>query len=464
MSPSMNEARRQAVARTLGRWPRVRPGAGATARSLWLDAGGLADADGHRLADATLPASGLDLLLSEHLLTPLVAEAGLALAGADDIRQHAANLLGHYHGPQAQGWPLAPWSQGRGALRRCGAWALSSAESSERWTALQARLRSARPASLACLEACRRQEQAWAQAPHAALAWVESGLLCWLELQSGVLQSVRHLRLSAPTPEALCRRLQPLLASLPAGTETLLAGCGLSAPLDPPPAGVRVLGSPEALAAARPDPLLWAWPAPAPREASGDFLPPVQPLARWRWPLLGVALLCLALAAQEAWQAHAQRQSAREGVAGLQARLGRQPAPAFRSGKATAGDPKALIEARQSLQQPWPVLLAQIEAAALDEQQRPRVAWLGLDLQSARAEVRLEGQAEDRGQILAVAGALAGQPGWTEVLPAAIQAEDGGRPGLRFSLQARLTPATAAEAGVPLMPAASVASATGSLR
>lgn len=457
MSPSMNEARREAVANALGRWP-LR---GAEPRPLWLDAQGLADADGHRIADAELPASGLDLLLSEHLLTPLVAEAGLDLPGAEDIRQHAAHLLGHYHGPQAQGWPLAPWSQGHGALRRCGAWALSCAGSGERWTALQARLRSARPASLACLEACRRQEPAWARAPHATLAWVESGLLCWLELQAGVLQSVRHLRLAAPTPEALCRRLQPLLARLPAGSETLLAGCGLSAPLGPPPAGVRVLGSPEALAAARPDPLLWAWPAPAPREASGDFLPPVQSLARWRWPLLGVAMLCLGLASQEAWQAHAQRQFAQDSVSRLQARQA-SPAPRVdRGAKASTAEPKALLEARQALHHPWPVLLAQVEAAALDEQQRPRVAWLGLDLQAARAEVRLEGQAEDRSQILAVADALARLPGWTEVLPAAIQAEEGGRPGLRFSLQARLAPALAAEAGTPVGAAASAAAMPG---
>lgn len=459
MSPSMNEARREAVARALGRWPRR----GAEPRPLWLDPQGPADADGHRLAQSALPAGGLDLLLSEHLLTPLVAEAGLDLPGADDIRGHALHLLGHYHGSLAQGWPLAPWSEGRGALRRCGAWALSSGDAGEPWASLLPRLRSARPASLACLQACRRLEPAWAQAPHAALAWVESGLLCWLALQSGVLQSVRHLRLPAPTPEALCRRLQPLLAGLPAGTETLLAGFGLSAPLEPPP-GVRLLGKPEALTAARPDPLLWTMPAPAPREASGDFLPPVQPLARWRWPLLGVALLCLGLAAQEAWQARAQRQFAQDSVSRLQARQGRPTPPPARGAKVPAGDPKALLEARQSLSQPWQALLAQIEAAGLDEQQRPRVAWLGLDLQSARAEVRLEGQAEDRAQILAVADALAGQPGWTEVLPVAIQMEEAGRPGLRFSLQARLTQALVAEAGVPAMAAASAAPVAGGSR
>lgn len=442
MSPSMNEARRTAVAGVPGRWL---PWPAVAVRPLWLDVDGLRDADGHPLADPGTAGPGLDLVLSEQLLTPLVAEAGLDLPGADDIHAHAVQLLSHYHGPQAQGWVLAPWADGRGALRRCGAWALSSPE---HWTALRPSLRSARPASWACLEACRRQQPAWAQAPHAALAWVEAGLLCWLELRSGVLQVVRHLRLASPTPQALSQRLQPLLAGLPEGTETLLAGHGLSAPLDALPAGVRLLSP---LQAAMPDPLLWAQPAPAPREAAGDFLPPVQALARWRWPLLGVALLCLGLAAQDAWQARAQRQFARDSVAGLQARQGRPVPAASRVSKASAGDPKALAEARQALQQPWLAVLAQIEAAALDEQQRPQVAWLGLDLQAARAEIRLEGQAEDRARILAVADALARLPGWTEVLPGAIQAEDGGRPGLRFSLQARLTALPAGAA----MPSAS---------
>ena len=444
MSPSMNEARRRAAG-VKSPWSRWSATAG---RPLWLDREGLRDADGHPLNEPGAAASGLDLVLSEQLLTPLVAEAGLDLPAADDIRAHAAQLLSHYHGPQAQGWPLAPWSEGRGALRRCGAWALSSPEG---WTALRPRLRSARPASWACLEACRREHPAWAQAPHAALAWVEAGLLCWLELRSGVLQAVRHLRLASPTPQALGQRLQPLLAGLPEGAETLLAGHGLSGPFDQLPAGVRLLSP---LQAATPDPLLWAQPAPAPREAAADFLPPVSSLARWRWPLLGVALLCLGLAAQDAWQARAQRQFAHDSVAGLQARQGRPAPAASRVSKAPAGDPKALTEARQALQQPWQVVLAQIESAALDEQQRPRVAWLGLDLQAARSEIRLEGQAEDRARILAVADALARLPGWTEVLPGAIQAEDGGRPGLRFSLQARLTPLPA---GAPTGPASGVA-------
>lgn len=439
MSPSTNEARRAAGARMPGRWTRWRAAAG---RPLWLGLDGLRDADGDGLADLSAFGTGLDLVLSEQLLTPLVAEAGLDLPGADAIRAHAVHLLSHYHGPQAQHWPLAPWSEGRGGLRRCGAWALSA---SQCWPEPGPRLRSARPASLVCLEACRRQDPAWAHLPHAALAWVEGGLLCWLELQAGVLQTVRHLRLASPCPEALLQRLQPLLAALPQGSETLLAGHGLSAALDAVPAGVRLLNP---LHVATPAPLLWAHAARAPCEASGDFLPPFPPLARWRWPLLGVALLCLGLAVQEAWQAHAQRQSAREGVASLQARLSRSVTPSQgRPGaRALAGDPKALAEARQALQQPWWGVLTQIEAAALDEQQRPRVAWLGLDLQAARAEVRLEGQADDRAQILAVADALARLPGWTEVLPGAIQAEDGGRPGLRFSLQARLAPVSAAPA------------------
>ena len=443
MSPSMNEMRQAAVTRQLG---------GSTrSRSLWLGVEGLQDAvSGERwsLAEAQQGRAGLDLLLSEHLLLPLVADADLPLDGGDEIRSHAAQLLVHYHGASAQSWPLAPWAEGRGGQRRCGAWAWTSPEP---WTALRPLLRSARPASLACLAACRQQEPRWAQAPHAALAWVEGGLLCWMELQAGVLQAARHLRLAAPSPEALCQRLQALLAGLPAGTETLLAGHGLSAPLAASLDGVRCLTP---LDAAPPAALPWARPAPLPGESSGDFMPPVEPLARWRWPLLGVASLCLALAAQEGWQAHAQWQAAGQDLARLQARQApaRAGAHAPNNRPAIAGHKmltEALTEAKQSLQQPWQAVLAQIESAALDDSQRPRVAWLALDLQASRGELRLEGQAEDRAQILAVTDALSRLPGWREVLPGAIQPEEGGRPGLRFILQARLTADALAAAPAP---------------
>jgi len=182
----MNEMRQAAVTRQLG---------GSTrSRSLWLGVEGLQDAvSGERwsLAEAQQGRAGLDLLLSEHLLLPLVADADLPLDGGDEIRSHAAQLLVHYHGASAQSWPLAPWAEGRGGQRRCGAWAWTSPEP---WTALRPLLRSARPASLACLAACRQQEPRWAQAPHAALAWVEGGLLCWMELQAGVLQAARGPR------------------------------------------------------------------------------------------------------------------------------------------------------------------------------------------------------------------------------------------------------------------------------
>jgi len=446
----MSEARREAVARQLGRrpWLSSRP-----RRTLWLGPTGLLDpVTGEPWAPAdALPDTGeLDLVLSEQVLLPLVADADLALHDSDAIRHHAAQLLSHYHGVQAQSWPLAAWSEGRGGQRRCGAWALSSPEL---WPALQPHVRSARPAALACLAVCRQQEPQWAQAPHAALAWVEEGLLCWMTLQSGVLQTVRHLRLSAPGPEALRQRLQVLQQDLTPGTEILLAGHGLAAAWTEEMALCRCLTP---LEVKQPSSLLWTRPVPAPGEATGDFMPAVQPLARWRWPLLGVALLCLGLAAQEAWQARAQWQAAGEALASLQARQGRRmqaPAIASRPGtRPAAVDHKALLEARLALQQPWQAVLAQVEAAALDEQQRPRVAWLALDLQASRGELRLEGQAEDRAQILAVTEALSRLPGWGEVLPGAIQPEEGGRPGLRFTLQARLA-ADALSAAAPASPA-----------
>lgn len=425
MSPSMNDRSRS--------WRRTK------ARPAWLDVAGLRDADGGALDAVDRAAVPLDLVLSERLLTPVVADADLPLADPAEVAAHAAQLLSHYHGAAALAWPVAPWTLRQGARRRSGAWALSVPEG---WTALQRPLRSARPAAWAALAACRAADPAWAAAPQAALAWVEPGLLCWLVLEAGVPQTVRHLRLPANTPEALAERLQGLLAALPPGTETWMSGYGLSSPWRTPWPSLRC---PDPLDA--PHPPAWLWDA-VPMPGAGDFLPPARPLARWRWPLLGVALLCLGMAAQEAREARAAADEAGETLARLQARQAGLAAPvrasaptgAPRPGEARAASVvrPSLVVARQALQHPWPGVLSQIESAALDAQGRPLVAWLALDLQAARRELRLEGQAEDRAQILAVSEALARLPGWTDVLPGAIQPEEGGRPGLRFTLQARV--------------------------
>ncbi len=429
MSPSMNERPHPPQARR-PRMASVLPG--RLRCPLWLGPAGLGDG-AEATPDAAFPA---DLVLSEHLLTPMVADADLALPHDADLRAHAAQVLAHYHGAAALAWPLAPWAEGRGAHRRGGAWALSQAES---WHALSSSLRTARPASWAALAAVRAQDAAWERAPRAALAWVESTLLCWMTLEAGVLQTVRHLRLTAATPEALRARLQPLCAALPAEAAVVLAGYGLSAAWTETDTETAALCCLTPLESGVPPALLWASAAPVPAEAAGDFLPPVQPLRRWRWPLLTVAALCLAMAGQEAWQARARWQAAGQDLAALQARQGRPAARAPRvDARSAAADDQALRTARQALHQPWAGVLAQVERAALDEQQRPRVAWLGLDAQASRAEVRLEGLAEDRSRVLAVADALAREPGWREVLPGAIQPEEGGRPGLRFTLQARL--------------------------
>lgn len=429
MSRSMNEVRPEA--RPVGRLRRPTP------VPRWLGPSGLTsdgsadDASGH-------------LVLSEHLLTPLVAEADLALPTAADLRAHAAQVLSHYHGAAALDWPLAPWALGQGSQRRSGAWALTQAE---RWPAEPHTLRTARPAAWAALAAVRAQAPDWAQAPHAALAWVESTLLCWLVLQDGVLQSVRHLRLDGATPAALQARLAPLVGALPAETPVMLAGYGLTAAWTPAQPGLRCLTPLEAQEVPA---LLWEGAVPLPAEMGGDFLPPAQPLRRWRGPLLAVAALCLALAAQEAWQARAHWQSARDDVAALQSRVGRPagwgplaPASPRTAGTAAAPEEAALRVARQALQQPWASALTQLEQVALDDAGRATVAWLAFDLQASRPDVRLEGLAEDRARVLALADRLARTPGWQDVLPTAIQPEEGGRPGLRFTLQARWAPGQA---------------------
>lgn len=156
-----------------------------------------------------------------------------------------------------------------------------------------------------------------------------------------------------------------------------------------------------------------------------DFLRP----CRGPHPLAGVALaaalLVLAVAALDAWQAHGSRQTAQERLDTAQAMAARKPA------RAAVDSPqqRAEREALAQLQRPWPRVFESVESVRVDG-----VAWLALEA-GEQGALRLEGQAPDSAAALAAAEGLRRHTHWREVLVARLDAT--AVPGaVRFSLVA----------------------------
>lgn len=413
----------------------------ARPRLAWLDAAGLD-------ALAAQPGQALDLVLSERLAQHLVCEPGLPLADDDALRAYARQLLSHYFGAAAQRWPLAPWR----AAEAAGASALHGLDLAGLRATLAARqvaLRGLRPAWAALLQALAPQHPDWASAPHAALAWVEGGLLSWLELRAGRVQALSHQRLAAPTLEAL---LEALAERCSPGLVTLLLGYGLDGAELPGLPGLRQL-APLDGKAPRID---WfdrpgqQWPqAPRPDFAQPDG----QRSARLAWPLALCGALVLATAAWSAWQGHQHLVQAREQWTGLQARQSRQAptAPVGKTGNRTAANQEqerqraAVAELQALLLQPWGALLANVEQAGMSTEpgRSGTLSWLGLDYAAARRELRLEGLAGDQALALQLVERLSAAPGWNEVVLSRFQTADvtgQGPRGQRFDLTAKLRP------------------------
>lgn len=157
-----------------------------------------------------------------------------------------------------------------------------------------------------------------------------------------------------------------------------------------------------------------------------DFLQPVRaphPLAR---VACAAALLVLAVAAMEAWQAHAALAQAQARVQAQASQRGpAQPRPAP---PADTPEKRAVRQALAQLQRPWSQVVAAVENV-----QVPGVAWLALDI-GEKGALRLEGAAPDAASALAAAAALRADPLWREVLVARIDAAPAG--GWRFALVA----------------------------
>lgn len=435
MSPSTSESLGQVL-----RWRQVLRARLAKPRLAWLDATGLDALDAK-------PGQALDLVLSERLAQHLVCEPGLPLADEGALRAYARQLLNHYFGTSAQRWPLAPWR----AAEAAGVCALHGLDLAGLRAALAARqvaLRGLRPAWAALLQALAPRHPDWVAAQHASLAWVEGGLLTWLELRAGRVQALVHQRLAAPTLEAL---LEALAERCAPGQPCILLGYGLDGAELP---GLPGLRQPAPLDGRAPRTDWFERPAaPWAQAPRPDFAQPDGPRpARLAWPLALGGALVLATAAWSAWQGHQHLAQAREQLTSLQARQSRQ-APAVTAGKtgnraAVSQEQErqrtAAVELQASLQQPWGALLANVEQAGMSDGKGPgALSWLGLDYTVARRELRLEGLAGDQALALQLVERLSAAPGWNDVVLSRFQTAEAtgqGLRGQRFDLTAKLQP------------------------
>lgn len=173
---------------------------------------------------------------------------------------------------------------------------------------------------------------------------------------------------------------------------------------------------------------------PATRWPKADFLPaPVRP-PLLAWLGMGCAALVFALALDDWMALEAAREELRSRVDRWQAaqRVSSAPAPARSSVPAGAAAAAAAVVRR--LDHPWRGLFE-----ATEQRTAEPVRWLRLEHDAERGDVRLEGAAPSRDDVLKTLDALAAAPGWSDLMLLRIESADAAAGGsLRFELRARL--------------------------
>ena len=189
-------------------------------------------------ADATVCVSG-------HLLHSLVVDSALALDDATAVRSYARQQFTHYHGPQAQHWPLAAWCDDRSAVV-CALHALDLAALQSTAAKHDVRLCSVAPVWSAGLNSLAAFKPSFAAPGARALALLEGSLLTWLVADAGRIVGLQQRYLDAPRVAALADLLDRLVREGPAlaespfvigwglddGAEEALPRCQLLGPLD----------------------------------------------------------------------------------------------------------------------------------------------------------------------------------------------------------------------------------------
>jgi len=402
------------------------------------------------------------LVIGARLLHGFAFEPGLPLSDDAAREAYARQQFAHYFGAVAQRWAVASWMlDGHGGASALHGVDLAALRASADQHGVS--LRRVEPFWAPLLRTLKRREPTWFTAEHAALAWVEGGLLSWITLDGGRVTGVRALRLTEPTHAALQALLMELRAS-DSERRVVLGGFGLDTVATPALPGVTLLGKLDGAAAdadlfeASPDSEL-----PSP-----DFLGTRINRSPLAWPLAATGLVVLATAGWTLYASHQQLREADARVASLERQAhqaaqhpGTKPAAAVavtssRNQRDDENNERELRTVQGLLDTPWGPLLSTIEQAGLgnDKDTTGRVNWLNLDYTAARATLRLSGLARDKAAALQVVDRLGAAPGMNEVLMSRI--EDGGPslPGQRFEIGARVEPAALAQASSVATPVA----------
>lgn len=198
-----------------------------------------ASAGGSRLATATDEYADFDawcqansgcearLFVSGHLLHSLVVDPALRLLDEPAVRAYAAHQFSHYHGPQAQQWPMAVWAQpsnsGACALHSVDLPALMAQAASH-----DVRVRSMAPAWSAGLDSLSKLKPAFAGAQPQALALVEGRRVTWLVAQATCVVALQQRFIDTPRIDALADLLHRLVIETgPFAEAPLVVGWGL---------------------------------------------------------------------------------------------------------------------------------------------------------------------------------------------------------------------------------------------
>ena len=168
-----------------------------------------------------------NVVVSGHLLFSLHVSAALPLGDATTLRTYAQQQFGHYHGAQAQAWPLAVWHEARQRVA-CALHGIDLPALRAQAEAHGVHLRYMVPAWAVALRSARQQVPSLASG-RSAVVLVEGTLVTWMLLDSGALAGLRERFLDTPTPASLTALLTELNAEFGAfDAPPVVLGYGLA--------------------------------------------------------------------------------------------------------------------------------------------------------------------------------------------------------------------------------------------
>ncbi len=179
---------------------------------------------------AAHPGQAARVVVSGHLLFSLHVSAALPLADAPALRAYAEQQFGHYHGTQAQAWPLAVWQDAHQRVA-CALHGIDLPALRAQAEAHGVHLRCMLPAWAVALQAARHEVPALAVG-RCVVVLVEGTLVTWMALHGGALVGLRERFLDTPTTACLSALLAELNADVNTGQADRFEPCG---PFDQPP-------------------------------------------------------------------------------------------------------------------------------------------------------------------------------------------------------------------------------------